>query len=219
MPKITLYGVAVSAFVAKVRIVLDMKGLAYDEQPPPDGYGSAAYRAIVPAGSVPGLIVDGHAFSDSNAIIELIEALAPAPRLMPDDPFRAARVRSLLGFHDTRIEAAARKLFPVIKSDWRANAASVEAGVAGVEAAFTRLDEMISPAPFILGDALSVADIAYPVTIQMAEMMGAEMQRPVAIPQKIDAWRERNSEIDAVARSLAIAREAMDGWMAGLRGG
>ena len=31
MPQITLYGVAVSAFVAKVRIALDMKELAYEE--------------------------------------------------------------------------------------------------------------------------------------------------------------------------------------------
>ena len=219
MAEIKLYGVAVSAFVAKVRIVLDMKGLDYEELPPPDGYGSAAYRAIVPAGSVPGVLVDGRPFSDSNAIIELIEALAPEPRLMPADPFAAATVRSLLGFHDTRVEAAARTLFPVIKSNWRRDPAAVEAGVAGFEAALDRLATMIDPAPFILGDAPAFADLAYPVTIQMAEMMGAEMQRPVAVPEKIDAWRRKASEIDAVARSLAIAGRAMESWMAGFRPG
>ena len=212
---ITLYGVAVSAFVAKVRIVLDMKGLDYQELPPPDGYGSAAYRAIVPAGSVPGVVVDGRAFNDSNAIIELMEALAPSPQLMPSDPFAAATVRGLLGYHDTRVEAAARKLFPVIKGDWRADPDVVEAGVADIEAALERLDQMIAPAPFVIGETPTLADIAYPVTLQMAEMMAAEMQRPLTIPPSISSWRDRVAEIDAVNRSLTIAAEAMESWMAG----
>lgn len=217
MPDIKLYGVAVSAFVAKVRIVLDMKGLAYEELTPPDGYGSAAYRAIIPAGSVPGVVIDGRPVSDSNAIIELLEALAPTPRLMPEDPFQAATIRSLLGFHDTRVEAAARALFPVIKGDWRANPAPVEAGVAGFEAVLERLSAMITPAPYLLGKAPTVADLAYPVTIQMAALMGEEMDRPVTIPAKIDDWRRRTSEIDAVARSLMIARTAMEEWIASFR--
>ncbi len=218
MPDIQLYGVAVSAFVAKVRIVLDMKGLAYEELTPPDGYGSAAYRAIVPAGSVPGVVIDGQPISDSNAIIELLEALAPEPRLMPQDPFQAAKVRSLLGFHDTRVEAAARTLFPVIKSDWRADGGAADTGVAGIEAALCRLDTMIEPSPFILGKTPTFADLAYPVTLQMAELMATEMERRIAVPASIDAWRQEVSKIDSVARSLTIARSAMEGWMAGFRG-
>jgi len=217
MRELILYGVAVSAFVAKVRIVLDMKGFEYHELPPPDGYGSAAYCAIVPAGSVPGVVIDGQPVHDSNAIIELLEALAPTPRLMPADPFQAATVRSLLGFHDTRVEAAARTLFPVIKSDWRANKTAVETGVSGFEAALGRLAAMIDPAPFILGDQPTVADLAYPVTIQMAEMMAAEMNHGITIPAPLDAWRKETSQIPAVARSLTIARKAMDAWMTGFR--
>lgn len=217
MPEIRLYGVAVSAFVAKVRIVLDMKGLDYEELTPPDGYGSDAYRAIVPAGSVPGVVIDGRPVHDSNAIIELLEALAPKPRLMPADPFEAATVRSLLGFHDTRVEAAARALFPLIKSDWRASPDAVAAGVAGFEAALQRLDTMITPTPYILGGAPSFADITYPVTIQMAELMGAEMNCPVNLPAQVDEWRNHTAKLPAVERSLTIARAAMEGWIAGFR--
>ena len=138
MAEITLYGVAVSAFVAKVRIALDAKGLAYDEAAPPDGYGSAAYRVIVPAGSVPGLVVGGRPLHDSNAIVEYLEEIAPAPALLPEDPYDRARARALLGFHDTRLEAAARALFPVVKRDWRAEPEAVAAGVDGIEAALER---------------------------------------------------------------------------------
>lgn len=217
MAEITLYGVAVSAFVAKVRIALDAKGLAYDEAPPPDGYGSAAYRAIVPAGSVPGLVVGGRPLHDSNAIVEYLEEIAPAPALLPADPYDRARARALLGFHDTRLEAAARALFPVVKRDWRAEPEAVAVGVAGIEAALERLCAMIEPAPFVFGARVTIADMAYPVTIQMAEMLAAEMERPLALEPKIDDWRRAASEEPAVARSLAIAGEAMEGWLAGFR--
>ncbi|MEO1611940.1 MAG: glutathione S-transferase family protein [Pseudomonadota bacterium] len=217
MPEITLYGVAVSAFVAKVRIALDAKGLAYAEAPPPDGYGSLAYRAIVPAGSVPGAVIDGRPLSDSNAIIEYLEDLQPAPALFPADAYERARARALLGFHDARVEAAARTLFPVVKGDWRADRAAVEAGVGAVETALARLTDMIAPAPFIFGAAPTIADMAFPVTLQMAGMLGAELERPLVAPPEIHEWRRATSEIPAVARSLKISGEAMETWLAGFR--
>ena len=97
MTEIVLYGVAVSAFVAKVRIALDWKGLAFDERTPPGGYGSAAYRAIVAAGSVPGAMIDGRPLHDANAIIEYLETLQSAPPLFPVDPYVGARARALHG--------------------------------------------------------------------------------------------------------------------------
>lgn len=217
MADITLYGVAVSAFVAKVRIVLDLKGLAYDERTPPDGYGSPAYRAIVPAGSVPGVVVDGRALHDSNAIVEYLEEIAPGPRLMPRDPYRRAKTRALLGFHDTRLEASVRALFPLVKTNWRDQPEAVKAGAAGIEAALERLDQLISPRPFVHGDTLSLADIAYPCTLQMASLLAAEMNAPVSIPPEIAAWRDDVAKVDAVSRSLRIAGEAMEDWMAGFR--
>ncbi len=217
MTEITLYGVAVSAFVAKVRIVLDMKGLAHDELPPPGGYGSPEYRAIIPAGSVPGLLIDGQPVHDSNAIIELLEEVAPTPRLMPTDPLARARTRALLGFHDTRLEAAARTIFPLVKRDWRAEPEAVQAGSDAIEAALVRLDEMIAPAPFVNGADPSLADLAYPATIQMAQMMVAEMGGTLAIPSAIRDWNAAVSAIPAVARSLSIAGDAMEVWLAGFR--
>lgn len=217
MPEITLYGVAVSAFVAKVRIALDAKGLTYAEAAPPDGYGSPAYRAIVPAGSVPGVVIDGRPLSDSNAIIEFLEEIESDPALLPAAPYDRAVARALLGFHDTRVEAAARALFPVVKGDWRADGAKVETGVASIEAALDRLADMIAPAPFVFGAAPAIADMAYPVTLQMAEMLAAEMERPLRVPPKIADWRAAASETPAVAKSLKIAGDAMETWLASFR--
>lgn len=217
--EIVLYGVAVSAFVAKVRIALDLKGLAFEERTPPGGYGSPEYRAIVPAGSVPGMTVDGRPLHESNALLEFLEEVAPTPALLPADPFARAQVRALLGFHDQRVEAATRALFPVVKRDWRAEPEGVEAACAGIEAALIRLDELDAPAGLLGGAAPTFADIAYPCTLQMAEMMGAEMARPLVLPPRVEAWAARASKIPAVARSLAIHRAAMEAWMAGFRAG
>lgn len=217
MTEIVLYGVPVSAFVAKVRIALDHKGLTYRETPPPEGYGSIAYRAIVPAGSVPGVVIDGRPLHDSNAIVEYLEDITPEPPLLPADPYDRARARALLGFHDTRLEAAARMLFPVVKGDWRAEPGPADAGVAALTAALDRLDVLVDPDPFVFGDTLSIADAAYPTTIQMAQMLAAEVERPLTLPPKIADWTAQVGKVEAVARSLGIARTAMEAWLAGFR--
>ncbi len=217
MAEITLYGVAVSVFVAKVRIALDVKGFAYEEAPPPDGYGSPAYRAIVPAGSVPGIVIDGRPLHDSNAIVEYLEEIGPAPALLPADPYDRARARALLGYHDTRLEAAARALFPVVKRDWRAEPETVATGVDGIEAALARLADMIDPAPFLFGAAPTITDMAYPPTFQMAEMLAAELGRPLTLAPKLAAWRDAAAKHAPVERSLAMAGRAMQAWLAGFR--
>ena len=56
---ITLYNVPVSSYGSKIRIILDHKSLDWTEIPPPDGYGSVAYKAVIPAGTVPAIDHDG----------------------------------------------------------------------------------------------------------------------------------------------------------------
>lgn len=215
--EIVLYGVPVSVFVAKARIALDFKELDYRETPPPGGYGSAEYRAIIPAGSVPGLTLDGAALHGSNAIVELIEEMRPEPPLLPAAPLDRALTRALLDFHDNRLEAAARALFPLIKTDWRAEPDTAIAGVAAIESALGRLQDLVSPRPFHLGAAPTIADMTCPATLQMAEMLAAELERPLCVPPLIAEWRDAAAKIPAVARSLGIAGEAMELWLAQFR--
>lgn len=213
--RLTLYGVAVSAFVAKVRIALDFKGLAHEEREPPGGYGSAEYRAIVPAGSVPGLVADGAALFESNAILEFLEEIAPEPAILPRDAVGRARVRGLLGYHDQRVEASVRVLFPLVKRDWRAEPGAVEGAVRGIEAALERL-AALEPWAAAEGGPFA-SDLAYPVTLQMARMLGAEMERPPAVPAAVADWAAEAAAVPAAARSLGLHRAAMETWMAGFR--
>lgn len=217
MPEIRLFGFEVSAFVAKARIALDFKGMRYEEGPPPNGYGSPEYRAIIPSGSAPGMVFDGKSLHDSNAIVELLEETQPEPALFPSDPYERALTRALLGFHDTRLEPAARALFPLVKRDWRKEEAAVTEGLAGIDAALERLSSLVKPKPFHLGAKPTIVDLCYPVTLQMAEMLAQEFGRSFTPPKPLDEWRKAAAEIPATARSLKIAGAAMEAWLAGFR--
>lgn len=98
---LTLYSYFRSSAAYRVRIALNLKGLAYDIAPVHlvrDGgeHLQAAYRAINPASTVPALRLDsGEVLTQSMAIIEYLDEAHPAPPLLPPDPRGRARVRSL----------------------------------------------------------------------------------------------------------------------------
>jgi maleylacetoacetate isomerase len=93
-----LYGYFRSSAAFRVRIALNLKGLAYEqasihlrkgEQRQPD------YLALQPQGLVPVLEDDDEALVQSLAIIEYLDETHPEPPLLPGHPGDRARVRAL----------------------------------------------------------------------------------------------------------------------------
>lgn len=93
-----LYTYFRSSAAFRVRIALNLKGLAYDAHLVHLRKGehrAADYLAVNPQGLLPTLIVDGHRLSQSLAILEYLEERYPQPALLPDDALGRARVRAL----------------------------------------------------------------------------------------------------------------------------
>ncbi|SHL83824.1 maleylacetoacetate isomerase [Phytopseudomonas punonensis] len=100
---LTLYGYWRSSAAYRVRIALNLKGLAYRQVPVHlvrDGgeQHSEAYQALNPQGLVP-LLEDeengGIRIAQSLAIIEYLEEIFPVLAILPVDPVERAQVRAL----------------------------------------------------------------------------------------------------------------------------
>jgi len=94
---VTLHGYFRSGASYRVRIALNLKGIAYadafhhlrkGEQNAPE------YRAINPQGLLPALEIDGAVLTQSLAICEYLDEVHPEPALLPAEPIARARVRA-----------------------------------------------------------------------------------------------------------------------------
>ncbi|WP_404817633.1 maleylacetoacetate isomerase [Falsiroseomonas ponticola] len=185
MDGLVLQGYFRSTAAWRVRIALNLKGMAYAkvsrhlrrrEQAAPD------YVALNPQGLVPALEVPGQGvLTQSMAIVEWLEETKPLPPLLPADPWGRARVRSLaqivacdihpiqnlrvlaylkheLGQEQPAIDAFARH--------W------IETGLAALEA---RLAREAETGRFCHGDAPGVADLCLVPQLGNARRFGVDL--------------------------------------------
>jgi maleylacetoacetate isomerase len=89
-----------SSAAFRVRIALNLKGLAWESVPKHllrDGgeQRSSDYLALNPQGLVPALDHDGTLVTQSIAICEYLEEIQPEPRLLPGDAVARAQIRAM----------------------------------------------------------------------------------------------------------------------------
>lgn len=94
-----LFGYWRSSASFRVRLVLQLKGLGYEQHPVNLRQGEQkekAYRRVNPQGLVPFLIDGDVQLSQSVAIMEYLDETYPAYPLMPSAPEERARVRQIV---------------------------------------------------------------------------------------------------------------------------
>ena len=188
-----------------------MKTINFVEQLPLGGsYHSNAYHKLIAAGSVPAIQDGSFVLHDSDAIAEYLEDCYPLPALRASDPQQRAYHRSVARYHDTRLEPALRALFGFI-GDTDANRAN--AAVSVLTDCFSRLANLVDPAPYLWAEQLCLTDCAYPTTLFMAQDVSAALGKPIELPTKLQVWQSALYEDQTIKQVVDDNRAAVAAWI------
>lgn len=206
------HATALSSYSAKVRVVLCVKGLDFEERAPAQGYRSPEYRALVPMGTLPAIQIEDWVLSESEVINEYLEERYPAPAMLPADPEQRARVRFLCRFHDLHLEPKVRALFGQLKPAQR-NPETVLALRTNIEARLGQLAAWAQPQPFLLTPSISLADCGFLVNVPLAAAVLAACGQSLTLPPVLAHWLSVASVHPPVERALAPWRAATQAWL------
>jgi glutathione S-transferase len=140
---------------------------------------TAAFLAMNPAGQVPTVVLeDGRALGESNAIMRY---LARGSRLLPDDPFVQAQIDGWLFWeqnaHEPNVAGARFRMLYLMQP---ASAVPEAMGVRG-DQALDRLETHLTAKDWLVGDALTIADIALVAYTRVAHEGGFDLTARPAV--------------------------------------
>lgn len=180
-----IYGDSISGNCLKVKWVAERLGLPFDwvETSVLTGETRApAFLALNPAGQVPLIVLDdGRALAQSNAIIL---HLADGSALIPGDPFARAKMLEWMFWeqysHEPYIAVARFQMRYLGKPRETLEARLVERG----GQALARLETQLQQSPFLVGERVTLADVALVAYTRVAHEGGFDL----ALYPAVKAW-------------------------------
>lgn len=171
-----LYGDSISGNCLKVKWTADLLGLSYDWIETSVLAGdtrTSDYLAMNPAGQVPLLVLDdGKILAQSNAIILM---LAEGSALIPANRYRRAKMFEWLFWeqysHEPYVAVARFQVHYLGKAICDLEPRIVERG----KGALKLLDEALESQAYLVGDKLSLADIALVAYTRVAHQGGFDL--------------------------------------------
>jgi maleylacetoacetate isomerase len=164
---VTLYSFFRSSAAYRVRIALNLKGIAYDTVPVhliKDGGHNRRpeFRAVNPQMRVPALVApSGEVLIQSLAIIEYLDETHPDPPFLPKNPIGRAQVRALAqiiacDIHPLNNTGPLRYL----KHQMHQDQGAIDSWYHHwVRAGFEALEALVQPGPYACGARVTLADI------------------------------------------------------------
>ncbi|MCI4644886.1 MAG: maleylacetoacetate isomerase [Hyphomonadaceae bacterium] len=158
-----------SSAAYRVRIALNLKGVAYESipvslAPAVLAHRESAYRAVNPQMRLPSLDVDGDVLIQSMAILEWIEESFPEPALLPADPILRAQARAFAQLIVSDIHPLQNSsILGILRNEYEVSDAGVRRWVHGaMQRGFEALEALAAnlPAdPFLFGGHPGLAEI------------------------------------------------------------
>ncbi|MBV8033649.1 glutathione S-transferase [Roseateles sp.] len=158
---ITLCGIPLSNYYNKVKLALLEKGIPFEEEYVQTHSDDEAVLSRSPLGKVPFIKTPQGALCESQVIVDYLEAAYPGtPRLIPADPYQAAKVRELIAYVELHLELVVRELYAEAYFGGQVSDGTkkrVARALPGNIQAFKRLARF---GPYLAGDHFTMADCA-----------------------------------------------------------
>ncbi len=220
-PRFELFAFWRTSATYRVRVALNLKGLAARERLVNLDAGeqrAEAFLRVNPLGAIPALVdlAEGQPhmpLTQSLAILEFLDEIAPMPALLPADPHGRARVRSIAAMlaADTHplITPRVRKYLTTTggfdDAAWRAW--QIQWFTTGLQAVEQRLTTEAATGAYCHGDAIGIADICLASILIVARLFKIEV---AGIPtcHRIMALCERHDAFAKAAPSRQVGAPA-----------
>lgn len=160
-----------STYVRSVRMALIEKGISYtlDSQLP----HSEIVNTLNPFGKIPVFRAGDFVLFESSAILRYVDEAHPGPKLMPDTPVERARVEQWISSlncygYDAMIRRFLMQFVFPKGPNGTPNRAVINTAIVDMHKQLALLDKAYGERDFLVGDHLSLADLAWaPVIAQL----------------------------------------------------
>jgi glutathione S-transferase len=222
---ITLYGLTLSNYYNKVKLVLLEKGVPFTEQRLKTGSLDDTVLDATPLGKIPFIrIEDGRTLCESQVIADYLEARFPTPPLLPADPMAAAKVRELCTYMELYLELVARDLYGQAFFGGTVSDSTKERVKARLQKNIPAFQRLAKFSPYVAGDSFTMADAAAyaalpTVALATKLVLGEDLIAAAGIDwkahlkligerpsvQRVNADRKRDQEADLATRKAQVA--------------
>lgn len=201
---IKLYGVPLSPYYNKVKIALMEKGVKYEEvlmRPSQDP--EVLERS--PMGKIPYVEINGHALSESTAILEWLEDAYPTASLLPPTPNGRAHAREMMLLIDLYLFPACAPLIQHRVFGKPLDDAGRQAARDAIVRALTALARLAQLTPWLAGEAFTFADVSAAAVFPSVQFACGELGE--------DLWQHfpgAAEYLEHLAKRCSVSRTSAD---------
>ncbi len=181
-----LYTYHRSVAAQRVRIALNLKGVAYESRfvdlsTQREEQNHPRFRELNPQGLAPVLVDDGVVITQSLAIIEYLDERIRVRPLLPEEPLARARVRSLAQLFASDMQPLTNlRVFDYLREQMGCETAQLDAWyehwtMEGLEAAETLLSRSGHTGGFCFGEQPTLADVCMVPQVHDATLRGYDL--------------------------------------------